>query len=671
MAMNKNIVVVTLSSILLVGLVIAAVVGTVQYKNMITEEAQKTKIAESQKAVESVCKPTQYKDTCVQVLGPAAINTTDPKELIKAGFEYAVQHIRDSINKSETLHAAEKDPRTAGAYIVCQNVLESAIDDLKRSFSQINDFDLNCNHMDEYIFDLKVWLSAASTAQGTCLDAFEKTSGDAGEKMKAMLRISRELTINGYNMIDQLSRELADLQITSTPPTRKLLQFPGPGEFPAWVKGNNKELLKGDKAKHMANVIVAQDGSGKVKTVNEAIKMIPIDNHNMFIVYIKAGEYKEIVRLEKFLSNVMLVGDGPKKTKITGDRSQKKGFHTLDSATVGICGFNIIAKGITFENTAAADEGPAVALHVAADKSIFYNCRFDGNQDTLYTHDYRQFYRECTISGTIDFIFGDSVVVLQSCKIIARKPALGQENMIVAQGREFVDDITGIVIQNCTITAEAQVLADPKIQTYLGRPWKTFSKMVIIDSFIESFVNPLGWQIWEEKKPNNMTAYIVEYGNKGPGADVSKRVKWPSVKTITPAEANNYCPTVFLKGDDWIPSTGIPYISMASTTFPASSPVTSSAPASSPVTSSAPASSPVTSSAPASSPITSSAPASSPVTSSAPASSPVTSSAPASSPITSSAPASSPVTSSAPASSPITSSAPASSPVNRSSITTV
>lgn len=129
----------------------------------------------------------------------------------------------------------------------------------------------------------------------------------------------------------------------------------------------------------------------------------------------------------------------------------------------GVKGFNFIAKGITFENTAAADEGPAVALHVAADKSIFYNCRMNGNQDTLYAHDYRQFYRECTISGTIDFIFGDSVVVLQNCKLVARKPALGQENMIVAQGREFADDITGIVIQNCTITAEADVIANPMI----------------------------------------------------------------------------------------------------------------------------------------------------------------------------------------------------------------
>ncbi|KAL8100387.1 pectinesterase/pectinesterase inhibitor-like [Apium graveolens] len=578
MALNKKVAVVTLSSILLVGLIIGAVVGTVQYTNKNKEEARKTKIAESQKAVESVCAPTQYKDTCVQVLRPAAYNTTDPKELVKAGFEYAVQHLRDSIDKSVILHAAEKDPKTSGAYKVCQNVLQSAIDDLKRSFSKMDDFNIDSNNVDEYLFDLKVWLSAASTVQGTCLDAFQKTSGDAGEKMKALLRLSRELTINGFNMIDQLSRELADLQVTGTKPTRKLLQFLGPGQFPAWVKGNNKELLKGDKAKHMANVIVAQDGSGKVKTIDEAIKMIPRDNQNMFIIYIKAGEYKEIVRIEKFMSNVMLVGDGPKKTKITGDRSEKKGFHTLDSATVGISGFNFIAKGISFENTAAADEGPAVALHVAADKSIFYNCRMDGNQDTLYTHDYRQFYRDCTITGTIDFIFGDSVVVLQNCKLIARKPALGQDNVMVAQGREFVDDITAIVIQNCTITAEADVVGNPTIQTFLGRPWKTFSKMVIMDSFIDSIINPLGWQIWEEKNPNNMTAYIVEYRNKGPGASVSKRVKWPSIKTITPAEATSYGPTVFLKGDDWIPSTGIPYSvpSTTTTTAPASSPATSS-----------------------------------------------------------------------------------------------
>lgn len=335
MAINKKVAIVSLSSILLVGLIIGAVVVTVEHRNRDEEEARHTQIAESQKAVESICKPTLYQDTCRQTLLPEANKTTDPKELIKAGFDYAVQHIRDSINKSTTLHAAEKDPRTAGAYKVCENVLESAIDDLKRSFSKMDDFNIDTYNMDEFLFDLKVWLSAASTVQGTCLDAFEKTSGDAGEKMKQLLRLSRELTINGFNMIDELSRELAELQMTSPPNTRRLLQVPGPGQYPAWVKNNNKELLKGENAKHLANVIVAQDGSGKVKTINEAIKLIPTDNQNMFIIYIKSGVYQEIVRLEKFMSNVMLVGDGPKNTKITGDRSEKKGFPTMESATVG------------------------------------------------------------------------------------------------------------------------------------------------------------------------------------------------------------------------------------------------------------------------------------------------------------------------------------------------
>jgi len=363
MALNKKVTVVTLSSILLVGLVIGAVVVDLQHSNKDADEAKKNRVAESQKAVQSICRPTQYKDTCEQTLLPAARNTTDPRDLIKAGFDYAMQHIQGSLKNSSTLQAAENDPRTSGAYKVCQKVLQSAIDDLKRSFNKINDFSIDVNDIQGYLFDLKVWLSAANTAQGTCLDAFRETSGDAAEKMTKLLQLSRELTINGFNMVDELSRELADLQVTGN--ARKLLQVPGADQFPAWVKDHNKELLKGDNAKRMANVIVAQDGSGKVKTINEAIKLIPQNNQNMFIIYIKSGEYREIVRLDKFMTNVMLVGDGPKKTKIIGDRSQKKGFPTLETATVGVSGFNFIAKGISFENTAAADEGPAVALHVA------------------------------------------------------------------------------------------------------------------------------------------------------------------------------------------------------------------------------------------------------------------------------------------------------------------
>lgn len=232
-------------------------------------------------------------------------------------------------------------------------------------------------------------------------------------------------------------------------------------------------------------------------------------------------------------------------------------------------GFNFLAKDIGFENTAHPDEGPAVALRIAADKSVVVNCRMDGFQDTLFAQVYRQFYRDCTISGTIDFVFGGGVAIFQSCTVIARKPAFGQANMLVAQNREFPNDISGIVLDNCALGPEPDLASDPTIQSFLGRPWKPYSRMIIMNSQIEGFINGSGWDIWLPNQPNTENSFIAEINNKGPGAECSKRVTWPSYKKLGPADANTFTTTAFLKGDTWIPATGVPCTATAPPAFSA------------------------------------------------------------------------------------------------------
>lgn len=218
-----------------------------------------------------------------------------------------------------------------------------------------------------------------------------------------------------------------------------------------------------------------------------------------------------------------------------------------------------MAKDIGFENSAGPEKHQAVALRVSADMSVFHNCIMDGYQDTLYTHSYRQFYRQCIISGTIDFIFGNAAAVFQDCKMIVRKPMNSQACMVTAQGRKDQHSVGGIVLDGCTITAEPEFMnAVPMPKSYLGRPWKEFSRTIIMQSFIDKNIDPEGWAPWTGTFGQD-TCYYAEVNNKGPGADTSKRVTWKGIKKISQQEAQSYTPGNYIQGDTWIKASSVPY----------------------------------------------------------------------------------------------------------------
>lgn len=220
-----------------------------------------------------------------------------------------------------------------------------------------------------------------------------------------------------------------------------------------------------------------------------------------------------------------------------------------------------MAKNIGFENSAGPEKHQAVALRVDADMSIFYNCSMDGYQDTLYTHAKRQYYRDCTITGTIDFIFGDGSALFQNCKFIVRKPLDNQHCIVTAQGRNVTYQPTAIVIQNSSIIADHVYLPfRNKIKSYLGRPWRIHSRTVIIESFIDDLIQPQGWLPWEGEFGIH-TCFYTEYGNYGPGANKTGRVTWQGVKNIDRVEAFEFTAGKFFDGDAWIKPSGVPYVS--------------------------------------------------------------------------------------------------------------
>jgi len=269
-------------------------------------------------------------------------------------------------------------------------------------------------------------------------------------------------------------------------------------------------------------IIVAQDGTGNYKTLQEAINSVPDFRKVPTVIFIKNGIYKEKLNLSPSKTLVKLIGESVIHTILTyDDYAMKKNVFGEEKGTSGSCSFylygdNFSAENITFQNS-SGPVGQAVALLVAGDKASFINCRLLGYQDTLYTFgaNNRQYYKNCFIEGTVDFIFGSAIAVFEDCTIFCKKDG----GYITASSSP--DSVKyGYVFIGCKITGDA-----PDESFYLGRPWRPYAKAVYINCELPKLIKKEGWNNWR-KESNEKTAYYAEYKSKGASSDFTGRVNW-------------------------------------------------------------------------------------------------------------------------------------------------
>lgn len=512
-------------------------------------------------AISRACSRTLYKDLCINSLldFPGATSATE-RDLVHISVNVTLRRVGRALYTSSDISNLDMDAHVRSAYHDCLELLDGSVDHLDRSLAAVADGNASPTGSAQ---DVVTWLSAAMTNQDTCAEGLDEVSGSVKEQMEERLKDLSELVSNSlaiYSAEASGDEEFVGIPIQNR---RRLMSSLEEGHrFPTWLSRRERALLEMPAAEVQADIVVAKDGSGTYTSIMEAIKKAPERSDRRIVIYVKAGKYEEDdLKVGKKKTNLMFIGDGKGKTVITGGKSVADKITTFRTASFAATGTGFIARDMTFENYAGPSKHQAVALRVGADHSVIYRCEILGYQDTLYVHSQRQFYRECDIYGTVDFIFGNAAVVLQNCNIYSRKPMPSQKNTITAQNRKDPNQNTGISIHACKILATSELEASKgAIQTYLGRPWKKYSRTVYLLSSIGDHVDPRGWLEWNGNFALD-TLYYGEYMNDGPGAGVSQRVKWPGYRVIQSAsEASKFTVAQFIYGTSWLPSTGVAFI---------------------------------------------------------------------------------------------------------------
>ncbi|MDD4970416.1 MAG: pectinesterase family protein [Paludibacter sp.] len=317
---------------------------------------------------------------------------------------------------------------------------------------------------------------------------------------------------------------------------------------------------------------VGKDGCSDYSSIQAAFTAVPDNYTGRWIIYVKNGTYYEKCLLAATKPNVALIGQNVDSCIVTFDDYAGKPsgggtFGTNNSYSVAIDASDFYAQNITFRNTIkntgtntySSGGDQAVALRTKGDRQQYYNCKLLGYQDTYYTNSNGRIYmKKCYIAGSVDFIFGNGVMVLDSCTTYVNR-----EGGVNCAPNTDAASAFGYVFLNCTLTSlpAGTVGFDNKamVSFYLGRPWQNNPKVAYIKCVEPATLNTAGWT----SMSTGLSPVFAEYQCTGPGSATTGRatnVDFPGIQ-LSDAQALNYTiSNIFSKNTNtafsynWLPS---------------------------------------------------------------------------------------------------------------------
>lgn len=270
------------------------------------------------------------------------------------------------------------------------------------------------------------------------------------------------------------------------------------------------------------NYIIAKDNSSKYHSIQEVLNLIPAGNKKLVHIFVKKGIYQEVITVDASKSNILLEGENEDNTIInynnhSGIRDANGDtLNTWTCATAFIYGNDFQARHITFSNQAGFNAGQAVALRVEGNRASFFNCKMVGFQDVLFLsgNGVKQYYKNCYIEGTTDFIFGAATALFENCTMHSKK----NSHVTAASTNSIIP--FGFVFKNCTLTGDSALN-----KVSLGRPWSPTASVTYLNCYLGKHIIEEGWNNWKNPA-NELTARFSEYQSTGPGANPLKRVGW-------------------------------------------------------------------------------------------------------------------------------------------------
>ena len=309
---------------------------------------------------------------------------------------------------------------------------------------------------------------------------------------------------------------------------------------------------------------VAADGTGDYYSIQRALDMAP--KTGGAVLSVSPGVYREVITVDKPNITIRSANPDASKTVIVNDRSAGQNGGTLHSATVNVTADNFFAENITFENdfnrtheqtlARLAGAGPLRhrrPRHLPQRAPARQSGHGLSRQPQLRATTRRTARPRASTSptatspATSTSSSATRKAVFENCEIHSTPHDGGY---ITAQSKHYPD--AGLRLRLRPLQAHRR---SRRHRHRLSRPpLASLRDRHLHAHRMDDKIDPAGWREWHPGETHSLdTAYYAEFDSTGPGAHHDQRD--PHTHFLTPEEAKQYEPSVFLRGtDNWDPT---------------------------------------------------------------------------------------------------------------------